>query len=477
MLTRLMSLVLSVLMAVTNLYGSLLGDVDLSVRKPTVPVYEETNLALHASFDNAAAEKNLTDYYSFTTFSLDEGESVTIDFGKKTSLNSVVLEEDGDNVELFRFYKYVDGEWEMFYEQQRILSYRLCFFEQIETEKLKIEMVECIEPVKLKNLEVYNLAKKDPIKVSQYLSFGDIVSKRDTGDEGFSGYYDVVTDVIVIGQIRLDENGNVTFEKGEEFFAENLQALKDIIGDRPVRIWLTVLFGVKGQNGQSNLDTTKDFLNANLDRIGENLKRDVVEKYGVYGIDYDWEYPTEKAQWRAYGDLINKTAEFTKVSVALAGWGSGVPFDAVRNIEHVNVMTYDMFDGRGDHSNIEVGTVSSMKNMMKNGFKKEQILLGIPAYGRDALGTVEAWPNYRGNEDKLGKFNKIVHGVQVHDENGNLVTTDAYIQSYAEARDKTKYAQEVGAGGVMLFQAVCDSPYTYEYSLHRGIGEAINSGA
>lgn len=475
-LNRAFALVLSVLMAVTNLLGTALGDADLSVRRPSVPIYEEENLALHASFDNKDAEKNLTDYYDFTTFTLGEGESIIIDFGKPVEFNSVVLEEHTDNVELFRLYKEVNGEWEMFYEQQRIMRYRLCSFEQTETQKLKLEMVECTAPVELENLEVYNLTKKEPVKVSQYLTFGDIVKARDEKDAGFSGYYDVVTDCIVIGQIRLDENGNVTFERGEDFFDENLQALKDIIGDRPVKIWVTVFFGAKGQNGQSDLDATKDFLNNNLDKIGENIKRDIVDKYDVYGIDYDWEYPNARPQWRAYGDLINKTAEFTKVSVALAGWGAGVPFDAVRNIEHVNVMTYDMFDARGDHSNIATGSVDCVKSMLRAGFKKEQILIGIPAYGRDALGTVEAWPNFRGNEEELGKFNKIVQDVKVHDKEGNLVTTVAYIQSYAEARDKTKYAQEIGAGGVMLFQAVCDAPYTYEYSLHRAMNEAVHSG-
>lgn len=44
-----------------------------------------------------------------------------------------------------------------------------------------------------------------------------------------------------------------------------------------------------------------------------------------------------------------------------------------------------------------------------------------------------------------------------------------------EARDKTAYAEEAGFGGVMIFRAKCDAPYTYEYAIHRGIEEAIEA--
>lgn len=44
-----------------------------------------------------------------------------------------------------------------------------------------------------------------------------------------------------------------------------------------------------------------------------------------------------------------------------------------------------------------------------------------------------------------------------------------------EARDKTAYAEETDLGGVMIFRAKCDAPYTYEYSIHRGIKEAIDN--
>ena len=35
------------------------------------------------------------------------------------------------------------------------------------------------------------------------------------------------------------------------------------------------------------------------------------------------------------------------------------------------------------------------------------------------------------------------------------------------------YAEETGLGGVMIFRAKCDAPYTYEYSIHRAIQDAI----
>lgn len=256
----------------------------------------------------------------------------------------------------------------------------------------------------------------------------EIVGLRNSNNQGFSGYYDVVTDVIIIGSVEMDENADISFPNGEQAFADNLQALRDIIGNRNVRIWSTLRFDQPENENKSSLDATKDFINNDIDNITESISA-FVEKYNLYGIDYDWEYPQKSSQWKAYSLMICESAKKFKVSVALPPWGIHLSKSAVKSIEHVNVMAYDLFDDRGDHSNIQWGTVDSTKNLLSVGFEKEQILLGIPTYGRTVDGTAYSWPVARGNENVLGKFNSVVKDNEFTDDDGNRQVYDAYVQA------------------------------------------------
>ncbi|MGN0571351.1 MAG: glycoside hydrolase family 18 protein [Candidatus Fimenecus sp.] len=462
-------------LVVAILAASVFGVIAYRFHNSLKPAITAENLAENATLNDAA--HGLKGTAPFSAWKAQAGEAAEIDFGKEVTFNTVTLNESGDNVRIFRIYKLVNGEWELFYEQDRIAGYRMCTFEPTTTTKLKIEVVECDAPVKLSGLGVYNQAKStNQIKVSQYLTMGEneIVALRDSGDEGFSGYYDVVTDVIIIGSVHMDEEANIFFPDGEQAFADNLQALRDIIGDRNVRIWSTVRFDQPETENSSSLDVTRDFINNRVADMTKSIA-DFVGKYDLYGIDYDWEYPLTSAQWKAYDKIVTESAAQFKVSVALPPWGVHFSRDAVKCIEHVNVMAYDLFDSRGDHANIQWGTVASTKNLLSAGFEKSQILLGIPTYGRTVDGSAYAWPVVKGNEEVLGKFNSIVKDNTFTDDDGETHTYDAYVQSYAEARDKTAYAEETELGGVMIFRAKCDAPYTNEYSIHRGIKEAIDN--
>ncbi|MGN0458973.1 MAG: glycoside hydrolase family 18 protein [Eubacterium sp.] len=446
-----------------------------SFNNSLMPEIAEEELSENSVVSNSA--KGIKSKFPLSCWKADEGDSAEIDLGRETTFNTITLKESGDNVGKIRFYKLNGEDWEMFYEQDRIAGYRMCTFEEITASKVKIEIAECNNTVKLYGLGIYNQEKSErEIKVSQYLTMGEneIVALRDSKDEGFSGYYDVVTDVIIIGSVNMDSDTNISFTDGEQAFADNLQALRDIIGDRNVRIWSTVRFDQPEDGEKSSLDTTKEFINAEMDDIVESISA-FVEKYNLYGIDYDWEYPQNSSQWKAYSLMITQSAEKFKVSVALPPWGIHLSNSAIKSIEHVNVMAYDLFDDRGDHANIQWGTIASAKNLLSAGFEKEQILIGIPTYGRTVDGSAYSWPVARGNEEALGKFNSIVKDNEFTDDEGNKHVYDGYIQSYAEARDKTAYAEEAGLGGVMIFRAKCDSPYTYRYSIHRAVKEAIES--
>lgn len=405
---------------------------------------------------------------------LSQGEYADIEFDGEVTFDTVALYENGDNCNKFNIYIDRDGEWELVYQQDRILTYHLCFIGEVATSRLRLEIAECNKPVKIKELSVYPADKAGrQTRVTQYLRFDAKDFETLLNDEGFSGYYDVVTDPIIFGEIYLDENADICFSQSEEYFAKQLENLRTIIGSRNVNIWCGIFFDQNDKNGNRDYNATMNFVNANIDKITENIKA-FVEKYQIYGVDYDWEYPNNSKQWKAYDLIVEETAKFTKVSVALPPWGIKFSKSAKQCIENVNVMAYDLFDERGDHSNAYIAGYDAIRKVRSAGFEDSQILLGIPTYARTTDKSAYAWPTVRDDGAELGRWGKLVEDYPYTDEDtGEQKSCDAYLNSFAEARDKTATAIDEGIGGVMIFRAFCDSDYTNEYSLHRAIHEAI----
>jgi GH18 family chitinase len=355
-----------------------------------------------------------------------------------------------------------------------------------------VEILETNSAVRLDIMGVYNLPKKDArnFKVSQYLRMDntDVIDLAD--DPAFSGYYDVVTDVIIFETAYIDGNGELAFYGGEKeigkYFDANIAALKSAIGGRGVRIWATVMFDqykTASDGGRvKDLDKTAALLNSKRATINASIKN-FVEKYGLYGIDYDWEYPQKKSHWDAYGQIISDTAEYTKVSVAISPWNFGAPRKIIEKVEHFNVMCYDLFDGRMHHSTTATAAFSAIGNVVnKLKIPREKILFGIPTYGRATNGSGNSWPTYGETiklidgeyEGSLGKWGNKIQNFEYY-ENGMKKSSAAYLNGYAIVRDKTLFAVYAELGGVMIFRAKCDSGYDYEYSLHRAVKNTLDA--
>ena len=147
-------------------------------------------------------------------------------------------------------------------------------------------------------------------------------------------------------------------------------------------------------------------------------------------------------------------------------------FEAIDAIDHFNVMTYDMFDNRGDHSDIYNGGRAAIEKNIGYGVPKEKIFLGIPTYGRPVNGD-PYWSVYK-DYPELGKFGNYVKDV-TYTLDGETVTSDVYFNSAAEARDKTTLSLQYGCGGVMIFSMNCDSLFGDENSIHRAVYDAIHN--
>lgn len=148
---------------------------------------------------------------------------------------------------------------------------------------------------------------------------------------------------------------------------------------------------------------------------------------------------------------------------------------SVKAIEHVNLMAYDLFDKVGDHSNSFICGYNAIRKVINAGFKKEQILLGIPTYGRTVDRSGEAWPSIREDGKELGLWNNTINFEYTDSKSGQVKTSKAYLNSFAQARDKTALSFDSNIGGVMVFRAFCDAPFTSKYSLHKAINEVAKN--
>ncbi len=126
---------------------------------------------------------------------LNKGEYIDIDFQKEVKFDTISLYESGDNCREFNIYADNNGKWELIYKQDRIMAYHLCYTKETATTKIRIEIADCVKPVKIKKPFVYKGEKtNESFKVSQYLRFDVENFENLIDDPGFSGYYDVLTE-------------------------------------------------------------------------------------------------------------------------------------------------------------------------------------------------------------------------------------------------------------------------------------------
>lgn len=230
----------------------------------------------------------------------------------------------------------------------------------------------------------------------------------------------------------------------------------------------------------------------------------LVEKYGLDGIDIDWEYPCFAVAGIAADprDKENFTQLLAKLRQKLDELGSGRMLtiaaggdayftmhtqmeQAQQYLDYVQLMTYDLQGGfskvTGHHASLYAGRTNlsdvcvdkAVKAFLQAGVPAEKLIVGVPFYAR-------IWKNVRGGGDGLGREAGTVGqgGLGYRELIRNYIDKNGYERYWDDAgkapylfdgqsfisyddeeslQEKTEYVIRKGLGGIMFWEYGCDS--------------------
>ena len=161
--------------------------------------------------------------------------------------------------------------------------------------------------------------------------------------------------------------------------------------------------------------------------------------HGLDGVDFDWEFPENDAQYQGYAALLQeiKTAfqpHGMLISMALSSDGD-LNRSVYQYADRIHVMSYDH---PGMHSTYDQA-VQDMNYFIAGGFAKANLYLGVPFYGRPV-----------DNPDNEFTYAEIMQ--QYHPAPGQDEVHGIYFNGIDTIQKKTCYALTNGFGGIMIWE-------------------------
>ncbi len=191
-----------------------------------------------------------------------------------------------------------------------------------------------------------------------------------------------------------------------------------------------------------------------------NALVNLVNQYGLDGVDIDWEYPCPNNGGN-YATLMSDLASamhsrgklLSGAVAAFGGNGDCVGSSVFGSVDHLNLMAYDIRDP--DHSNYQ-DAVDSINYWKGKGLSASKTVLGLPFY---------AHPSWKAYNTKVAE-----NGAnRCRDNDGS-----DYWNGIPTIRSKSSYARS-NAGGVMMWEASQDT--TGSDSLTTAAWEAVTGRA
>ncbi|KAF9884421.1 hypothetical protein FE257_001752 [Aspergillus nanangensis] len=216
--------------------------------------------------------------------------------------------------------------------------------------------------------------------------------------------------------------------------------------------------------------------------------RELVDRFGLDGIDIDWEHPADPQEGDDYVRLLGRlrdgfpTPRYVLATCLPAGRWALQNIDlgkAQQYLDLINVMAYD-FSGpwtneTGHQAQLyspsrnpgAVSCQSSVSYIVAQGVDPKKLLLGVPVYGRSFLGSSNVGQRYTGcgGEDGVFDYNELPRpgAKEHHDEklgaaycaggDGGFVTYD----TPRTVQQKAKFVTKSKLGGLFYWHVGGDA--------------------
>lgn len=380
-------------------------------------------------------------------------------FGEMADFNVIRFNESGKKVDNFVVeIKGTDGKYITIYQQDEMGERTGILDETVSTTDVRITLEYGQEPV-IRDITFENITAKraEPFRVVGYYT------NNDEGNRNNFDKLDVMTDLIIHGYTSFNAAGDLLWNTKAKMESV-LQELKAAIGSRDIDLWFCI------GNYSTGTDTSQLFVDAAARKKLIDTCVKLTKDYGFVGIDVDYEYPYEQANWDNYSIfLVELKAALKKegklLSTAQAPWGVGLSAEAIEAIDYVNIMAYDLDDAKGRHSGYEL-IQSSTEYFVKLGFPESKLVMGLAFYGHSTT-------------DKSDPMSGHPYSYYVQRFRNALKTYTNELGGYYFTgrdmnRDKTFFCIEEGLSGVFAWHFACDIAYTDERSLWRGVGDTVD---
>lgn len=200
----------------------------------------------------------------------------------------------------------------------------------------------------------------------------------------------------------------------------------------------------------------------------EQLVSFLLEK-GLDGVDYNWEYPRTREEWRGLFDLIKETRQLFDSIPRSQSFIITVDYypDSLQEklfaqsgvLDSLNYLHMMAYDQSGKHSTREFAE-KSIQQAINIGLPRDKITLGVPFYARHMMnGEAKTYRDIAHDNEKLDPARDIVEQFFF-----NGIDTISY---------KTKYALQNKIGGLMIWEVGQDLQYSKDHLQEKSLLKAI----
>lgn len=279
-------------------------------------------------------------------------------------------------------------------------------------------------------------------------------------------HFEDLTDVILFGVASFDSEGNVNLQSN---FEKVLSNLRKAMKKSSANLYLNLLgpgYKTSSTVWEEQMDDQGNYhdMAFRSGKLQGNIKA-VLEKYNFDGVMFDYEYPHTKAHWKVFDEFLisldKVLGDEYKIGCAVSAWNTSQSKKAIKVLNLVEVMAYDIWDSDGTHASL-LGAQKCINRMLLCGYKKEQMDMGIPFYARPT-NQGAYWYGYNGYYTQIDE-----KGFCLDSDTGLTFSFNTYDMVY----EKTQWAISVGLGGAMVWHYACDVPKGNSASLFNAMANA-----